>query len=144
MTTSPQEIILRCRSLLNEPLGQTDPQRTDGELLEWADDAVNDLMSKLPADAFPELVKEVTFLGATWEIPTDYIKLLQIRATHLVDDESVEETVQILGVDEEQLLDAFLGEMGVFAIFDEAQLKFTSDIVGGRVKYLAKPASFVQ
>jgi hypothetical protein len=144
MTTSSQEIVLRCRSLLNEPLGQNDPQRTDQELLQWADDSTNDFISKVVADAFPELVKVVSFIGATWTIPTDYLKLLQVRATHLVDTESVEETVQILGVDNEYVLDAFLGSMGIFAVFDEAQLKFTSDIIGGTVKYLSKPNSFVQ
>ena len=144
MGTSPQAMVIKCRSLLNEPLGQNDPQRTDPEILQWLDDATTDFISKVVADAFPELVKEVTFLGSTWTIPSDYLKLLQVRATHLVDSESVEETVQILGVDNEYILDSFAGSLGIFAVFDAAKLKLTSDVVQGRVKYLSKPASFVQ
>jgi hypothetical protein len=140
-------MVLKCRSRLNEPLGQNDPQRTDAELFDFLDAAVADYVSKVPGDAFPELVTTATFTGTYWSIPTDYIKLLQVRVNHLVvaDDlttESVTETAQIVEVDGEYIADHFPDTLGAYAIFDTARIKVGPNAVTSYAKYLSSPGKY--
>ena len=100
----------------------------------------------MPADAFPELVTVATFTGSFWPIPTDYIKLYQIRVNHLVvgdsGSESVTETAQILEVDGEYVADHFPDTLGAYAIFDAGRIKVGPNPVTSYAKYLKQAGKY--
>jgi hypothetical protein len=157
MTTCAQ-LIDRCRSNLNEPAGNAEPMRSDSEIAQWLDDAVRDYISKIPADAVPELVVHATFSGEYWQITTDFVKLLHVIIDHGVTPSgattstTLVEQCKPLDIDEEYFALNAPSWAGSWCKFDRVQTSTISDTnahvikagpacYSGTVTYIGIPSS---
>lgn len=157
MTTSAN-LIDRVRSNANEPAGNAEPMRSDSEIAQWLDDGIRDYISKVPADAVPELVCHKTFSGEYWPITSDYIKLLHVVVSHGVTPSGATlsttliEQCKVLDIDEEYYALYAPSWAGAWAKFDRVQTSTLTDTnthaikagpncYSGTVTYLGIPDS---
>ncbi len=145
------ELVDRVRSNVNEPAGNDDPQRTDQELAQWLTDGIYDYVSKVPADALPELVVHETFSGTYWPISNNYVKLLHVVIDHAVIPMGstvstvVTENCKILDIDDEYVALHQPSWAGAWAKFDrigsEHVIKAGPTCYSGTVTYIGLPGS---
>ena len=150
MTTSA-DLVDRVRSGINEPAGNDDPQRTDSEIAQWVTDAMYDYISKIPADAVPELVQQATFSGTYWHITSDFIKLLHVNLTHTITvtgattSKTLIEQCKVLDIDEEYIALYSPPWAGAWAKFGKVgstkSLCMGPNAVSGTITYIGLPAS---
>ena len=150
MTTSAQ-LVDRVRSNLNEPASNQDPMRSDQEIAQWLDDAVRDYISKIPADAVPELVVHKTFSGTYWSITTDFIKLLHVVISHgctpsgATTSTTLAEQCKVLDIDEEYMALYSPSWAGAWAKFDRIGtahvIKAGPTCYSGTITYIGIPSS---
>lgn len=139
MTTSA-DLIARVRSNIAETEATIDPQRTDVELARWLNDGQLDYVSKIPADAVPELIEEATPTGSTWTRPDDFMKLLHIVVNHtLSGSTSLSEEATILAVDEVYLTLNYPTGYGAWAQFRKDVIAFGPNAFSATVRYIKVP-----
>jgi hypothetical protein len=150
IATSAQ-LVDRVRANINEPFSNDDPQRTDQEIAQWLQDGVLDYISKVPADAIPELIVHETFSGTYWPVSNNYIKLLNVVIDHYVTPTGstastlIKEQCKVLDIDEEYFAlyaPAWAGAWAKFdRIGDDHVIKAGPNCYSGTVTYIGIPGS---
>jgi len=139
MATSASDLIERVRANINEAERVEDPARENWELLMWLTDGLMDYTSKIPGDAFPELIKQASATGNSIPIPSDYIKTLQVKVTHSIPSGTATEIASILEADEEWLLLNHPVGMGAVAIFRADRIDIGPNATSGILTYQKSP-----
>ncbi len=138
--TAVATLIERVRSNINEPLTNDDPQRSDQEIADWLQEAQIDYISKVPADAFPEIIEEVFQSGGAWTVALDYIKLLQVLVNHNVPiGGSTVETAYVLPIDGEYLAQRWPSGLGAWAKFHENAIRYGPQAISSTITYQRQP-----
>jgi hypothetical protein len=145
MTTSA-ELVTRVRSNIYETAGATgELSRTDEEIGQWLADSCYDYISKLPSDAFPELLVETPVLSFPWALPDDFEKLVEVVVIHTVSSTSVTEPAYVLKSDESYLRLRHTDGLGAWAQIREIGGTVSIDAgpsaTGGFVKYVKVPVN---
>lgn len=140
--TTAANLITRVRTNINEPSGQTDPLRSDTEILQWLEDGVHDYLCKIPADSIPSLLAVQTFSGNTCSIPTDYVKIVEILVTNTISGSTTGvDKAFVLKADESFLANNWATGFGAWAQFRNGQLYVGPAAVSGTLSYLKRPTA---
>lgn len=137
--TATSALITRCRTNINEPTGQTDPLRTDVEIIQWLQDGVGDYMSKLPVDAFPTLLATATFSGSVCSFPTDYLKLVEIMVNHTMSGSTTEIARAYALSSDEGWMAANWGLVGAWMQFKGGAISLGPNAIAGTMSYIKSP-----
>lgn len=142
MTTSA-DLVARVRTNINEPIANADPQRLDFEIAQWLQDAQLDYISKIPADAIPELVEEKLAVGNQWTRTADFVKLLHIVVNHTISGTVTRsEQATILNIDEVYITLYNPGAWtGAWAQFRKDVIEFGPNAIGATIRYIRVPAN---
>jgi hypothetical protein len=146
MVTTAQDLVTRCRTNINEPSGQTDPLRSDVEIIQWLEDGVHDYMSKVPAEAFPSMQTGKTFSTSSCTLPTDFLKLIVVVVDHTMSGSgtstvTMSDKAYMLRSDENWLAANWPVGPGAWAQFQGNSILVGPQPSGGTVTYLKKPGT---
>lgn len=140
--TTGASLITRVRSNINEPSGNTDPHRTDTEILQWLDDAQLDYLHKVPQEHFPELITSATFTGSRVNIPADYLFFYSLTLSHTIStSDSVIEDCWVLGVGDTYLIQNYPGILGAWCQMQGSSIVCGPNPVSGTLTYVKAPTS---
>jgi len=141
MTTTVIDLVQRVRSNINESPATIDPQRTDEEIARWLQESQLDYISKIPADAVPELIEEVTASGSSWARAADFVKLLSFQVSHTISGTStVTEPATVLAIDDDYAVRYYPFLMGAWAQFRKDVIAFGPNAYFAYIRYQRAPA----
>ena len=140
MSTTVIDLVTRVRSNLNETPATIDPQRTDEEIARWLQDSQLDYISKIPADAVPELIEQVTASGTSWTRAADFIKLLSVQVSHTISGTStLTEPATVVAIDDDYLVQYYPFLMGAWAQFRKDVVAFGPNAYSAAIRYQRSP-----
>lgn len=144
--TTATDLVTRVRTNVNEPTGQTDPLRSDVEIIQWLEDGVHDYMSKVPAEAFPSMQTSKTFSASSCTLPADYLKLIVVVIDHTMSGSgtttvTMTDKAYMLRSDENWLAANWPVGPGAWAQFQGASILVGPHPVSGTLTYLKKPGT---
>lgn len=115
--------------------------RTDVQIRQWLEDAINDYIIAVPADSVPELL--ATTITATNAInrPADFIKFSHVTVNHTISGTTVvtNDPAYIMRTDERYLAENWPGGVGAWCQLRAGIIYFGPNAYGATVEYIGKP-----
>jgi hypothetical protein len=141
MSTTVLDLVQRVRSNINESPATIDPQRTDDEIARWLQESQLDYISKIPADAVPELIEEVVSGDSSWTRAADFVKLLSVQVSHTISGTStITEPATILSIDDDYQVQYYPFLLGAWAQFRKDVIAFGPNAYLAYIRYQRAPA----
>jgi hypothetical protein len=140
--TTANDLLTGVRSSINEPSGQTDPLRTDAEILQWLNYAQEKYIHDIPVENFPELKTYATFSGASINIPADYKLFYGMEISHTISGSTQSYNCWVFESGDTYLINNHTWYVGAYCYLRDNKFYVGPSPISGTLTYLKSPNTF--